>query len=46
MLDIKCFRHDIEQVAKELGFQHVVVTNDVNDDAVINRIVEIGQKNG
>ena len=36
----------IEQVAKELGFQHVVVTNDVNDDAVINRIVEIGQKNG
>ena len=36
----------IEQVAKKLGFQHVVVTNDVNDDAVINRIVEIGQKNG
>ncbi len=36
----------IEQVAKELGFQHVVVSDDVNDGAVINRIVEIGQKNG
>jgi hypothetical protein len=36
----------IEQVAKELGFQHVVVSDDVNDGAVINRIVEIGQNNG
>ena len=36
----------IEQVAKELGFQHVVVSDDVNAGAVINRIVEIGQKNG
>jgi len=36
----------IEQVAIGLGFQHVVVTEDVSDTAVVERIVEIGQKNG
>lgn len=36
----------IKQIAVGLGFQHVVVSDDVSDDAVINRIVEIGQDNG
>lgn len=36
----------IEQFAIALGFQHVVVSVDVSDAAVVNRIVEIGQDNG
>ena len=36
----------IKQVAVELGFQHIVVSDDVSDAAVVNRIVEIGQENG
>jgi uroporphyrinogen-III synthase len=36
----------IEQVAVGLGFQHIVVSKDVCDAAVVNRIVEIGQENG
>lgn len=36
----------IKQVAVELGFQHIVVSEDVCDAAVVNRIVEIGQENG
>jgi len=36
----------IAQAAKALGFQHIVVTDDVSDEAVVKRIVEIGQSNG
>jgi len=36
----------IKQVAVELGFQHIFVSDDVSDAAVVNRIVEIGQENG
>jgi uroporphyrinogen-III synthase len=36
----------IKQVAVGLGFQHVVVSEDVSDAAVVSRIVKIGQENG
>lgn len=36
----------IRQVAIELGFQHIVVSDDATDAAVIERIVEMGRSNG
>ena len=36
----------IGQVATTLGFHNIVVTDDVSDEAVVKRIVEIGQSNG
>jgi uroporphyrinogen-III synthase len=36
----------IKQVAMELGFQHIAVTDDVSDTAIIDRVVKTGQNNG
>ncbi len=36
----------IRQVALDLGFQHVVVSDDATDAAVVERIVEMGRSNG
>jgi uroporphyrinogen-III synthase len=36
----------IRQIAAALGFQHIAVTDDVSDTAVVHKMIEIGQNNG
>lgn len=36
----------IGQVAVSLGFEHIVVTSDVSDTAIVDRLVEVGRNNG
>jgi len=36
----------IRQFAEELGFQHIAVTDDVSDTALVHQMIKIGQNNG
>lgn len=36
----------IRQHAVELGFQHIYVTDDVSDAAMVQQVIEVGQNNG